>query len=269
MIVETETRWGRWRVPNTDVYIGWSLMAYGEFSPAEWRFLCSMLRPNDRVLDVGCNVGAIAGPIVAAGCFVEGFEPQTLLAELADYNVREAGKRPGAGVGTVRACAVGATAGVIQVPVVNYDVQNNFGGISLIPATAAKWATAFDRGMAEVPVVTIDEVNEGRPVALLKADVEGMELDVVRGAERTLAESRPLLYLEADRPDAAQPLLDALIALDYRWHWHRPPLFTPDNFRRFPHCLPHLERTVSLNVVAVPRERPLYAWEVGLAVVDT
>lgn len=39
-----------------------------------------------------------------------------------------------------------------------------------------------------------DVVNE--PVHIMKIDVEGAELDVLRGAERILAESQPLLFIE-------------------------------------------------------------------------
>src|SRR5690606_26988867 len=98
---------------------------------------------------------------------------------------------------------------------------------------------------------------------------EGMELDVLRGAERLLAPptpaERPLLYLEADRDAKIAPLLDYLIRLRYRWHWHRPRLFSSDNFRQFPYCLRHLEGIISANVIAIPDERPVARWEGEIA----
>lgn len=56
-----------------------------------------------------------------------------------------------------------------------------------------------------VAVVTLDSVLEvglladpGRRVALIKIDVEGSAVDVLRGAARTLELDRPLLYVEGD-----------------------------------------------------------------------
>jgi FkbM family methyltransferase len=49
----------------------------------------------------------------------------------------------------------------------------------------------------ETELVTLDdELPAGRPVDVIKIDVEGAELDVLRGAGRTLKEHRPLLYIE-------------------------------------------------------------------------
>lgn len=49
----------------------------------------------------------------------------------------------------------------------------------------------------EVAIVRLDDLLEGRPVSLLKIDVEGMELEVLKGASRILREDRPALYVEA------------------------------------------------------------------------
>jgi FkbM family methyltransferase len=50
-------------------------------------------------------------------------------------------------------------------------------------------------GEGDVPVLPLDELIDG-PVSFLKIDVEGMELDVLAGARRILAEDRPLLFVE-------------------------------------------------------------------------
>jgi len=50
----------------------------------------------------------------------------------------------------------------------------------------------------QVPVTTIDEEARGlgRPIDLIKIDVEGGELSVLKGARRTLAEHKPALIIE-------------------------------------------------------------------------
>jgi hypothetical protein len=58
----------------------------------------------------------------------------------------------------------------------------------------------------------------------LKIDVEGMELDVLKGAEETIKRTHCIISAEADRPDAVEPLIDWLTAHDYDLWWHRPLL---------------------------------------------
>ncbi len=48
----------------------------------------------------------------------------------------------------------------------------------------------------EVEVKTLDSVLGGQEIHVLKADVEGAELDVLKGARNILKEQRPLLILE-------------------------------------------------------------------------
>lgn len=55
---------------------------------------------------------------------------------------------------------------------------------------------AIDPG-GDVPVTSLDEeLDEGARVAVLKVDVEGMELEVLQGAEAMLRRDRPVIYAE-------------------------------------------------------------------------
>ena len=76
----------------------------------------------------------------------------------------------------------------------------------------------------------IDELQLTR-CDLIKADVEGMEEEVLRGATRTIERFRPVLYLESDREDKRSTLFELIRTLGYRLYWHTPSLFSPDNFR--------------------------------------
>ena len=61
-----------------------------------------------------------------------------------------------------------------------------------------------------VPVVTVDDVCSGAPVALIKIDVEGHEAPVVRGAAETIARTRrrssSTTRRTARRPGRADPV---------------------------------------------------------------
>jgi len=50
-------------------------------------------------------------------------------------------------------------------------------------------------GNIEVPVTSIDEFLNGKPATLIKMDIEGAELDALRGAEKTIKKYRPKLAI--------------------------------------------------------------------------
>ena len=54
-----------------------------------------------------------------------------------------------------------------------------------------------------------DELLQGQPIDFIKIDVEGMELAVLKGLERTIAECRPGIFVEVDNAHA--PAFHALI----------------------------------------------------------
>jgi hypothetical protein len=56
----------------------------------------------------------------------------------------------------------------------------------------------------DVPVARLDDVlPTDLPIALIKIDVEGAELDVLRGARQTITRYRPALIIEHDTGPAA------------------------------------------------------------------
>lgn len=88
---------------------------------------------------------------------------------------------------------------------------------------------------------------------LIKADVEGMEAAVLRGARRTIGQHRPVLYLENDRPAGHRELVATILALGYRIWWHTPLLFNPQNFAGNPQDV--FPGVASFNLICLPQER--------------
>lgn len=64
-------------------------------------------------------------------------------------------------------------------------------GLSTLDADAA--SAADERATA--PVLTLDAYLEGRTASFIKADVEGMEIELLRGAEQTIRACRPKMAL--------------------------------------------------------------------------
>ena len=136
--------------------------------------------------------------------------------------------------------AAGAVAGRLIVPRLNYAVQNNFGGLGLGSHTDGE----------TVDAITVDGLDLSR-CQLIKIDVEGMEEQVLRGAEQTIARCRPILYVESDREDKRTALFRYIDSLGYAMYWHLPPMFNPNNHRGATENL--FPGIVSLNVLCVSR----------------
>lgn len=215
-----DARHGRMLCNKMDTYIGRSIELYGEFSEGEADLFRQLLRPGQWVVEAGANIGSLTLPIakyVGSQGRVFAFEPQrivhqTLCANMALNNIAHV---------NCRWEGLSDKQGTMVVPSLNYSKPNNFGGLFLM-----------DEGNGErVPVVTIDSLNLPTLHAI-KADVEGMELQVIRGGIETINRYRPFLYVENDRRDKSKPLLELLLSLDYSLYWHFPLLYSAENFRR-------------------------------------
>jgi FkbM family methyltransferase len=221
-----------------DIYIGRSLDLYGEFSEAEAALLRYLLKPGDVVIEAGANIGAHTLPLarmVGPAGAVYAFEPQrivfqTLCANMALNSVTNA---------HCRHAALGDAAGEATVPELDYSTENNFGGLGL----------EGHSGGETVPVITVDSLGLKR-CDLLKVDVEGMETAVLRSAGRMIEACAPVLYVENDRPNKSAELIGFIASLGYRMYWHKPPLYSTDNYFRNPTNV--FGDLVSANMLCLP-----------------
>lgn len=234
------TRSGPMLYNKNDTYVGGSLQKYGEFSVSEQLLFAQIVRSGMLVVEVGANIGAHTvdlARIVGQDGEVHAFEPQrivfqTLCANLALNQCTNV---------FARQLALGASAGTIMVPPVAPTDRSNFGGISL-----GQFA-----GGETVPLDTLDSLD--LPAChLIKADVEGMEFEVLKGAARTIEMYRPLMYVENDRADRSEQLLTLVQQYGYVAYWHLAPLFNPANFAGETEDI--FPRIVSINILCVPKE---------------
>lgn len=223
-------------LPN-DKFIGGSLEQTGTYSEEEVQKLFSLLGPNDVVVEVGANIGAITIPLAKRVKEVHAFEPQweifTLLeANIAQNEIEEKTFLRHSGIGGKRT--------PMGVPPIDYDKPGvNTGGISMVPPERTDIVTMLD--------ILDDYCQNFDRVDLIKIDVEGMEGDVIDGGVETIKRFRPLLYVENDRSEKSPALIAQIMALDYRLYWHLPELFNPDPMSSV--------KMVSINMLCVPRER--------------
>jgi len=156
-------------------------------------FLLRKNRKQITIIDAGANLGAWSIPY---GKMCEGwgnvlaFEPQ----ERIFYAL--AGNIVINNLTNVRAfnAALGAKNSTIGVPFLDYTKSSNFGGLSLNGENDI--GQNIDQGKTySVPLKTIDSLDL-KDVGLIKIDVEGMELEVITGAIKTIMKDRPVLIIE-------------------------------------------------------------------------
>jgi len=237
-------RHGRFLANPKDVYIGTSLIAYGEFSELETDMLRQLCRPGTTVVEVGANVGSHTVPLARhlgpTGRMIA-VEPQPAIFQNLCANIALNG------LGNVETLqkAFGASVSEAWIPRLNYAVQNNFGGISVMERPVE------GQQDIKVDVVPLDSLNLEH-LHLVKIDAEGMEIEVLKGAEKTIAAKRPLIYLENDRTEKSAALIQLLWAQDYRLWWHLPPLYNPNNWSQNQKNI--WPGTVSVNMLCLPKE---------------
>ncbi len=240
-----EGKHGRFLANPQDLYMGRALIRYGEFSEQEWNLLDQLLRPGMVAIEAGANMGALTVPM-ARKIGVEGllyaFEPQLVVFQ--------------------QLCANLALNDLVNVPAFNAGcgeasdwmstirpdprTENNFGGYSL-------QKLARDTPI-KIRVERLDDAVDPPRLDLIKADVEGMETEVLKGAAGLIAKFRPLFYLEANKDDAPG-IIEHVLSLDYEAWWHLPLLFNPDNHLGVNENL--FGNITSKNILCAPVERKL------------
>ena len=137
---------------------------------AFWATLMSEIKPGDRVADVGANIGAYTIAAARRGAFVTSYEPNPNVAALLRRHVALNGVADRV---DVREVALGE------------DARH----AHLAPRGTLDMASQIDEtGTFAVRVEKLDE-----PFDVVKIDVEGYELEVLRGAAALLSD-------EARRP---------------------------------------------------------------------
>jgi FkbM family methyltransferase len=210
-------------------YIGECFDLYGQYSESEVRLMRRFLHPGDTAIDVGAYIGDLSIPmsrIVGDAGRVFAFEAHThnftiLCANLALNNIRNV--RP------------------INAFVVSPDTTRsamNLAGFGGWPVDCKS-----------LDALELDALH------LLKIDVDGYELEVLKSAEMQIERFRPVLYFENDRREKSAPLLDYAMRLGYDLYFHRAPIFDPENF--FGNPVNHWGDTgiLSLMIVGIPKER--------------
>lgn len=190
-------------------YVGHYL--YFGFEDRGTRTLFSLVKPTSHVVDVGANIGwtALCMASLAKDGWVMAFEPDQVNHAACTKNI-SGNSLPNIELFQV---ALGDTKGTVQLEV---RTPSNLGGNRVAPKGGG--------GGAEVSSCPLDHMTAQFPdahVDLIKIDVEGYELKVLRGAIETLRRCKSVLFVELDdnnlrdQGDSAQMLVRFLEDLGY------------------------------------------------------
>jgi FkbM family methyltransferase len=174
--------------------IDFAIYLTGAFEPATVAAYRRLIRPGDVVIDVGANMGAhtlhLARAVGERGC-VLAYEPAARafarLARNIEHNPALAARiharqvMLGDGVAAPLESAVYASWPLVRTP----GAHHLHLGIAL--STDGAQQLTLDQAVADAAV---------DHVALIKLDVDGHELQVLRGSRDTLRRSRPTVILE-------------------------------------------------------------------------
>ncbi|MCO5065041.1 MAG: FkbM family methyltransferase [Rhizobiaceae bacterium] len=236
-------------VAASDNYVGRSIVEYGEWSQSEIRVLEQIIQPGMVVLDIGANVGyhtlAFSKAVGPTGHVIS-FEPQPAIFELlaANITINE--------LGNVRALnmALGDTRGLVDMPQLDYEVSQNFGAFRVREFLRDEKAPI---SYTPVTLLRLDDIAPARNASVLKLDVEGMELAVLRGGSELIQKRRPVIFAENHLPgNDSEKLLSFFEEINYDCYWQVSSSFEKNNFNKNSNNIFGNESCV--NNLAIPRE---------------
>jgi FkbM family methyltransferase len=168
-----------------------ALIRRGYWEKLETKVFIELLTPGAMVVDAGANFGhyaLTASNIVGADGLVFAFEPHAATFALLNQN---AALQRWRNLHPIQA-GLGAEEGSLPI----FADDGNPGGHSFLD-----WNRREGTGGSEtVPVHRLDSILEeqapGRQLSLLKIDVQGFEMDVLNGAEKTISRDKPSVLCE-------------------------------------------------------------------------
>ncbi len=146
-----------------------------------------------------------------------------------------------------------------QIRLFNMGAAEAIGKAQVVePADRKNWGSTYLRRLIaqtsepEAELISLDLLQLDAPPRMIKIDVEGMEVDVLRGAYQLLETHQPLLYVECADATALSKVLSELAPLGYRpvAQFNSTPtvFFVPDG-----HALAHSSHPIAFSRLAEAR----------------
>jgi FkbM family methyltransferase len=233
-----------------DEVIGQSLRRYGQWAIDEIALLSHIHRHDTHAdfIDLGANVGThtVAIATLFPDAKVYAFEANRPAYQFLCTNIT------GNGLANVKPFnhLVSDVSAMSRVVASEPQAGRDLGAVSfqVVPLQGAAGSLMLQ--------VAIDDVYDADGlVALIKADLPGMQLSAFQGARVTLRRCHPALYFENGGQCNTGPLFDELAELGYEPFWHVNFLFDKENFRGDTTNV--FGSSVEIGTLCIHRESPL------------
>ena len=185
------------------------LLVHGSSEPCVQEFILDRLKPGMVFYDLGTNLGffsLVAARLVGpAGC-VYGFEPDPEIAQRVRSNAEHNGFKNFTHV----EAAVWRETGTVTFARSDESSSLDRGTGQITTLSEQSRAIA-------VPSIALDDfAKTARHPDLIKCDVEGAEVEVLRGGTKLLSERHPAIVCEIHSPENGIAVRDQLRRLGYR-----------------------------------------------------
>lgn len=192
-------------VGNSGFGVGYQILNTSSFDQSEIDLAVQLIELRKRnfgpgvvAIDCGANIGAHTiewAKYMAGWGEVLAFEAQERIFYALAGNI------------TLNNCfnaraiwaAVGSSAGSIGVPVPDYFKPSSFGSLEIRKTAKTEFIGQeidySDDKLRKTQMVAIDDYNLPR-LDFLKIDIEGMEMEALNGARKTIARTKPIMLIE-------------------------------------------------------------------------
>lgn len=145
-------------------------------NPHAYEFAGARINPGEHVIDAGACEGFFVHYALGKGAKVLAVEPVPILADVLRKTFA-----PEISSGRVRVlpAAIGAKSGKAALDLVQERIYES---------------KIASKGI-EVPMISLDDIMESEHVDFVKMDIEGAEIDAVRGGANTIARDKPRLAI--------------------------------------------------------------------------
>jgi len=169
-----------------------SLISFSYSEVALTALMLKLIDAGQLIIDIGAHFGyeaLLASKLVGENGSVISFEPNPATYQIALKNLQKPNIK-------LNNSAVGDYNGIAKM----YNRPVTESAFNSITSESA------EKGLINVSIVTLDSQFEtsDKPVNFIKCDVEGFELEVLKGCVNILERDKPILVLEAEIPSAGK-----------------------------------------------------------------
>lgn len=197
---------------KNDTIIGKSLEYYGEYTELEIQLLRNFIKDDFIVYDIGANIGYHTVAFAKHSKQVYAFEPNKKNLRLLRDNTKQ--------LDNVSIFDVACSDDNVDMFVEDFDLDmpGNYGEMHM-----------RDVGQS-CKSLRIDDIADIYAPDLMKIDVEGHELQVLRGSMETINEYKPIIFYEAHGNDL-DTIYDMLENIGYKMYWFPCSNYNNKNYK--------------------------------------